>query len=89
MPRAWEEMSFSEKLNTFRSEADSLKRVIDSAARRIGEIENELKTMESGLEVDSLKRVIDSAARRIEHIENEVKDMESVARARKEDGGQS
>jgi archaellum component FlaC len=87
MPRAWEEMSFSEKLNTFRSETDSLKRVIDSAARRIGEIENELKTMESGVEADSLKRIIDSAARRIEEIENELKAMESVVSARKEDGG--
>jgi hypothetical protein len=86
MPRAWEEMSFSEKLNTFRSEADSLKRVIDSAARRIGEIENELKTMESGVEADSLKRIIDSAARRIEEIENELKAMESVMSARKEAG---
>jgi archaellum component FlaC len=87
MPKAWEEMSFSEKLNTFRSEADSLRRVIDSAARRIGEIENELKTMESGVEADSLKRVIDSAARRIEGIENELKAMESVASARKENLG--
>jgi prefoldin subunit 5 len=87
MPKAWEEMSFSEKLNTFRSEADSLRRVIDSAARRIGEIENELKTMESGVEADSLKRVIDSAARRIEGIENELKAMESVATARQENLG--
>jgi archaellum component FlaC len=87
MPKAWEEMSFSEKLNAFRSEADSLRRVIDSAARRIGEIENELKTMESGVEADSLKRVIDSAARRIEGIENELKAMESVATARKENLG--
>ena len=46
MPKTWEKMSFSEKLFTFRS-AESLKRVIDSVARRIEQIENELKTMES------------------------------------------
>ena len=46
MPKAWEKMSFSEKLNTFRSEADSLKRVISSVARRIEQIENELKAIE-------------------------------------------
>jgi hypothetical protein len=40
-----------------------IQRVIDSAARRIEEIENELKTIESGVEADSLKRIIDSAAR--------------------------
>ena len=47
MPKAWEKMSFSEKLNTFRSEADSLKRVISSVARRIEQIETELKALES------------------------------------------
>jgi hypothetical protein len=87
MPKAWEEMSFNEKLNTFRSEADSLRRVMNSAVRRIGEIENELKTTESGVEADTLKRVIDSAARRIEGIENELKAMESVVSARKENLG--
>jgi polyhydroxyalkanoate synthesis regulator phasin len=46
MPKAWEKMSFSEKLDTFRSEAASLKRVIDSVARRIQQIENELKALE-------------------------------------------
>jgi hypothetical protein len=29
MPKKWEEMSASEKLDTFRSEADALKRIID------------------------------------------------------------
>jgi hypothetical protein len=47
MPKTWEEMSASEKLDTFRSEADSLKRIIHSVARRIDQIENELKAIES------------------------------------------
>ena len=47
MPKTWEEMSASEKLDTFRSEADSLKRIVHSVARRIEQIENELKAIES------------------------------------------
>ena len=47
MPKAWEEMSASEKLNTLRPEVDSLNRVLDSVARRIEEIRNELKAIES------------------------------------------
>jgi hypothetical protein len=47
MPKAWEEMSASEKLNSLRSEVDSLNRITDSVARRIEEIRNELKAVES------------------------------------------
>jgi prefoldin subunit 5 len=47
MPKTWEEMSASEKLNSLRSEVDSLNRVTDSVARRIEEIRNELKAVES------------------------------------------
>ena len=47
MPKTWEQMSASEKLNSLRSEVDSLNRVTDSVAQRIEEIRNELKALES------------------------------------------
>jgi hypothetical protein len=47
MPKTWEDMSASEKLNSLRSEVDSLNRVAGSVARRIEEIRKELKAVES------------------------------------------
>jgi len=42
MPTSWQQMSASEKLDTLRAEVHSLKRVTDSVARRIEEIQKEL-----------------------------------------------
>jgi prefoldin subunit 5 len=47
MPKAWEQMSASEQLNSLRGEVDSLNRITGSVARRIEEIRNELKAIES------------------------------------------
>jgi peptidoglycan hydrolase CwlO-like protein len=47
MPKDWEQMSASEKLSSLRAEVDSLNRVTKSVARRIEEIRNELKAIES------------------------------------------
>jgi prefoldin subunit 5 len=47
MPKAWEQMSASEQLNSLRGEVDSLNRITGSVARRIVEIRNELKAIES------------------------------------------
>jgi prefoldin subunit 5 len=47
MPKAWEQMSASEQLNSVRGEVDSLNRITGSVARRIVEIRNELKAIES------------------------------------------
>lgn len=45
MPKSWEDMSKEEKLAQLRSEIDSL--VTNGVARRIEEIRNELKSIES------------------------------------------
>ena len=45
----WEQISASEKLSLLRSEVDSLSRVIETLARRIEEIRNEVKAIESVL----------------------------------------
>jgi hypothetical protein len=42
MPISWEQMTASEKLATLRAEVHSLKRVTDSVARRIEQIQKEL-----------------------------------------------
>jgi hypothetical protein len=47
MPKAWEQMSASEQLNSLRGEVDSLNRITGSVARRIVEIRNELKAIEA------------------------------------------
>jgi len=47
MSKGWEQLSASEKLNTLRSEIDSLNRVTNSVSRRIEEIKNQLKAIES------------------------------------------
>jgi prefoldin subunit 5 len=49
MPKDWEEMTASERLSSLRSEVDSLNRVTESVARRIEEIRNELKVIESAV----------------------------------------
>ena len=43
----WGQMSARAKLSSLRSEVDSLNRVIELVARRIKEIRNELKAIES------------------------------------------
>jgi Asp-tRNA(Asn)/Glu-tRNA(Gln) amidotransferase A subunit family amidase len=47
MPISWERMNASEKLDTLRAEVHSLKRVTDSVARRIEEIQKELGAVAS------------------------------------------
>jgi hypothetical protein len=47
MPISWEQTSASEKLSCLRSEVESLNRVTVSVAKRIEEIRNELKAIES------------------------------------------
>jgi prefoldin subunit 5 len=47
VPKSWEDMSKEEKLAQLRSEIDSLARVTNGVARRIEEIRNELKSIES------------------------------------------
>jgi prefoldin subunit 5 len=49
MSKHWEEMTASEKLSWLRSEVDSLNRVTESVARRIEEIRQELKAIESAV----------------------------------------